>query len=146
MVTAGGAAGKQEGMFRARHGHSRPRGSLDQGRRPQSRRGHPPGPVAGGAVGQPRGGSIARVDYVPEPVGRREPAAFDVMFAATHGAALPAPRAGATAGLRAELREKVMAAQAAEPDWATLAVDGPRETTGALGRTWHEWRATVSPR
>src|SRR3954454_8388067 len=145
MVTAGGAAGKQEGMFRARHGHSRPRGSLHQGRRPRSRRGHPPGPVAGGAVGRPRGGSIARVDYVPEPVGRREPAAFDVMFAVTT-APLYQHLERATAGLRAELREKVMAAQAAEPDWATLAVDGPRETTGAHGRTWHEWRASVSPR
>jgi len=67
------------------------------------------------------------------------------MFAATT-APLYQHLERATAGLRAELREKVMAAQAAEPDWATLAVDGPRETTGAHGRTWHEWRASVSPR
>src|SRR3954447_5309767 len=145
MVTAGRAPDEQEGMFRARHGHSRPRGSLHQGRRPQSHRGHPPGPVAGGAVGRPRGGSIARVEYVPEAVGRREPAAFDVMFAATT-APLYHHLVRATVGLRAELREKVMVAQAAEPDWATLAVDGPRKTTGAHGRTWHEWRGPALPR
>jgi hypothetical protein len=75
-------------------------------------------------------------------VGSREPSALDLKFKAT--TALPYDHLEqATGSPRAELREKVAAAQAREPDWATLAVDGPWETTGAHRRKWCERRATV---
>jgi hypothetical protein len=54
-----------------------------------------------------------------------------VKFTAT--TALPYdPLDRTTAGLRAELRKKVAAAQAGEPDWATLATGRSAETTGAV--------------
>ena len=35
-------------------------------------------------------------------------------------------------------------AAGATPDWSTLTVEGPTESTGLHGRTWYEWRATLS--
>jgi hypothetical protein len=49
----------------------------------------------------------------------------------------------ATAGLRGQLREIVAKAGAGEPDWSTLAVDGPTETEGLHGRVWFVWTAGV---
>ena len=66
-------------------------------------------------------------------------------------AALPYQhRQGAAAGLRAELRHLVelgylLGRRAADelPDWDTLVVTGPKETTDANGRVWFEYSATV---
>src|SRR5215213_676995 len=136
------APGEQEGVFRARHGRSRPRCQLHQGRRPQPRRGHPPRLAARDAARRPSGGSLPCVEHVPHRVGPREPSALDLKFKAT--TALPYDHLQrATASPRAELREKVAAAQAGEPDWATLAVDGPWETTAAHRRKPYKRRATV---
>ncbi len=53
----------------------------------------------------------------------------------------------ATAGLRAELRRQLLAADVhAMPRWETFAVTGPREFTDLRGRTWHEYRASVESR
>ena len=69
-------------------------------------------------------------------------------------AALPYQhRQGAAAGLRAELRHLVelgylLGRRAAEesPDWNTLVVTGPTQTTDAQGRVWFEYSATLSSR
>jgi hypothetical protein len=69
-------------------------------------------------------------------------------------AALPYQhRQGAAAGLCAELRHLVelgylLGRQSPEesPDWDTLVVTGPTETTDARGRVWFEYSATVSSR
>jgi hypothetical protein len=53
----------------------------------------------------------------------------------------------ATAGLRAELRRQLLAADVHEmPQWATFHVTGPTELTDLRGRTWYEYRATVEGR
>lgn len=53
----------------------------------------------------------------------------------------------ATAGLRAELRQRLLHAGVHEmPMWETFAVAGPREFTDLRGRTWYEYRATVESR
>jgi hypothetical protein len=53
----------------------------------------------------------------------------------------------ATAGLRGTLRQLVLDDGAGElPDWSTLQVAGPVTTTGARGRTWYEYAATVESR
>ena len=50
----------------------------------------------------------------------------------------------ATAGLRAELRRQLMAADVhIMPKWETFVVTGPTKFTDLRGRTWHEYRATV---
>jgi hypothetical protein len=55
--------------------------------------------------------------------------------------------ARATAGLRAELRQKVLREGDHEmPLWDTFEVTGPYEFTDRRGRTWFEYRATVSKR
>ncbi|MGK5112484.1 hypothetical protein [Geodermatophilus sp. CPCC 205506] len=51
----------------------------------------------------------------------------------------------ATAGLRGQLREQAAAAGQL-PDWSTLAVAEPTEHSGAHGRRWFEWVATVETR
>jgi hypothetical protein len=52
--------------------------------------------------------------------------------------ALPYPhREQATAGIRAELRHKLLAAEVVgAPDLAALTVAGPEEFTNGRGRTW----------
>jgi hypothetical protein len=53
----------------------------------------------------------------------------------------------ATAGLRAELRRQLLAANVPEmSEWDTLLVEGPFEMKDARGRTWFEYRATVERR
>ena len=50
----------------------------------------------------------------------------------------------ATAGLRAELRQKLLAVDVHRmPDWDTFTVTGPREFIDLRGRTWYEYQATV---
>jgi hypothetical protein len=68
------------------------------------------------------------------------------MFSAT--AALPYEHLErASAGLRAELRRQVLAADAhTTPGWETLTVTGPQEFTDRRGRVWYEYRATVEGR
>jgi hypothetical protein len=69
----------------------------------------------------------------------------------TTSAALPYQhRQGAAAGLRAELRHLVelgylLGRRAPDelPDWGTLVVTGPKETTDVNGRVWFEYSATV---
>jgi hypothetical protein len=56
-------------------------------------------------------------------------------------------RAGAMAGLRAELRHQITGRETVEvPDWGTLDVTGPVECADARGRVWFEYRATVETR
>ena len=59
--------------------------------------------------------------------------------------ALPYEHLGrATAGLRAELRQKLLAADVHQmPEWDTFTVTGPRQFTDLRGRTWYEYRATA---
>jgi hypothetical protein len=66
----------------------------------------------------------------------------------TAATALPYPHpAHATAGLRAQLRHRLLAAGCPDlPDWDTLVVAGPVESTTHRGRTWFEYVATVEPR
>jgi hypothetical protein len=53
----------------------------------------------------------------------------------------------ATAGLRAELRRQLLAADVhAMPRWDTFTVTGPREFADLRGNTWYEYRATVETR
>lgn len=53
----------------------------------------------------------------------------------------------ATAGLRAELRHKLMDSDPdALPDWSTLTVSGPRESADGRGRTWFAYVATIEAR
>jgi hypothetical protein len=53
----------------------------------------------------------------------------------------------ATAGLRAELRRQLLAADVHQmPVWETFDVTGPSEVTDLRGRTWYEYRATVESR
>ena len=53
----------------------------------------------------------------------------------------------ATAGLRAELRRQLLAADVHEmPDWETFEVTGPIEFSDLRGRTWYEYRAMVESR
>jgi hypothetical protein len=53
----------------------------------------------------------------------------------------------ATAGLRAELRRQLLAADVHEmPLWETFTVEGPFEIKDARGRVWYEARASVSSR
>jgi len=53
----------------------------------------------------------------------------------------------ATAGLRAELRHKLVHADVHEmPMWDTFEVTGPPEFTDLRGRVWFEYRATVQAR
>jgi hypothetical protein len=53
----------------------------------------------------------------------------------------------ATAGLCAELRRQLLAAEVhTMPRWETFAVTGPREFTDLRGRTWYEYRASVEIR
>ncbi len=53
----------------------------------------------------------------------------------------------ATAGLRAELRRQLLAADVhAMPRWDTFTVTGPTDFTDLRGRTWYEYRATVESR
>ena len=53
----------------------------------------------------------------------------------------------ATAGLRAELRQKALRANVHQmPMWDTFEVTGPHEFTDLRGRRWFEYRATVSSR
>lgn len=49
----------------------------------------------------------------------------------------------ATAALRGQLRIMALAG-GGTPDWSTLVVDGPTESTGHHGRRWYEWTATLS--
>ncbi len=50
----------------------------------------------------------------------------------------------ATAGLRAALRQKLLAVDVHQmPDWDAFTVTGPREFTDLRGRSWYEYRATV---
>ncbi len=70
-----------------------------------------------------------------------------------YSASVPLPyqhRQGAAVGLRAELRHLVelgylLGRQALDelPDWSTLVVTGPHESTDARGRVWFEYPATV---
>lgn len=54
---------------------------------------------------------------------------------------------GATAGLRAELRHQVVdRGFGAMPDWNTLVVTGPWESTDRRGRPWYEYRASIDIR
>jgi hypothetical protein len=63
-----------------------------------------------------------------------------------HSPAIRAPRA-ATAGLRAELRQRLFHADVHDiPQWETFEVTGPTEFTDLRGRTWYEYRATVESR
>jgi hypothetical protein len=68
------------------------------------------------------------------------------MFSAT--AALPYEHLErATAGLRAELRRQVLAADVnAMPRWGTPCVTGPHKFTDLRGRSWYEYRASVEGR
>jgi hypothetical protein len=68
------------------------------------------------------------------------------MFSAT--AALPYEHLErATAGLRAELRRRLLAADVHDlPKWETFDVTGPSAFTDLRGRTWYEYRATVESR
>ena len=50
--------------------------------------------------------------------------------------------ARATAGLRANLRYKLLDLGAA-PDWSTLQVSGPVTTPDGMGRPWFEYPASV---
>ena len=70
---------------------------------------------------------------------------LSVMSAFSATAALPYEHLErATAGLRAELRRQILAADDhAIPRWGSLAVTGPREFTDLRGCTWFEYRATV---
>jgi hypothetical protein len=53
----------------------------------------------------------------------------------------------ATAGLGAELRRQLLAADVHEmPAWETFDVTGPSEFRDLRGRTWYEYRATVEAR
>jgi hypothetical protein len=53
----------------------------------------------------------------------------------------------ATAGLRAELRRQLLAADVHQmPLWETFIVEGPFELKDARGRVWFEYRASVSSR
>lgn len=54
----------------------------------------------------------------------------------------------ATAGLRAELRHQVLAAEGAgaQPDWSTLEVTGPVLRPDSRGTVWFEYAATVDLR
>jgi hypothetical protein len=53
----------------------------------------------------------------------------------------------ATAGLRAELRQRLLQADVHEtPMWDTFEVTGPHEFTDLRGRTWYEYRAAVESR
>ena len=53
----------------------------------------------------------------------------------------------ATAGLRAELRQKLLHADVHQmPMWETFTVTGPREFTDPRGRRWFEYRATMRSR
>jgi hypothetical protein len=53
----------------------------------------------------------------------------------------------ATAGLRAERRQKLLHAGVHEmPMWDTFEVSGPHEFTDLRGRSWYEYRATVESR
>ncbi len=47
-----------------------------------------------------------------------------------------------TAGLRGQLPIMVLADDV-RPDWSTLIVEGPTETSGSHGQVWLEWIATV---
>ena len=69
-----------------------------------------------------------------------------VVFTAT--TALPYPHAAhATAGLRAQLRHRLLHAGCSGlQDWDTLLVVGPVESTNDRGRTWFEYVATVELR
>jgi hypothetical protein len=50
----------------------------------------------------------------------------------------------ATAGLRAELRQRLLQADVHQmPLWDTFTVSGPHEFTDMRGRQWFEYRATV---
>jgi hypothetical protein len=70
-----------------------------------------------------------------------------------YSASVPLPyqhRQGAAVGLRAELRHLVelgyllgRQAPGELPDWDTLVVTGPDESTDARGRVWFEYTATV---
>jgi hypothetical protein len=66
-----------------------------------------------------------------------------VIFTAT--AALPYPHLQrATAGLRGELRQRLLAAGVETlPDWSGLTVCGPEEFTDGRGRTWFGYHATI---
>ncbi len=53
----------------------------------------------------------------------------------------------ATAGLRAELRQRLLHEDVHEmPMWETFTVTGPHEFTDLRGRTWYEYQATVESR
>ncbi|MEX5718984.1 hypothetical protein [Geodermatophilus maliterrae] len=53
----------------------------------------------------------------------------------------------ATAGLRAELRHRVLdAGDPGLPDWSTLTVTGPEIPADERGRPWFTWTATVESR
>jgi hypothetical protein len=51
----------------------------------------------------------------------------------------------ATAGLRAQLRQAVLAAEglAVLPDWSTLQVTGPHPEVDRRGTAWFGYRATI---
>ena len=63
----------------------------------------------------------------------------------TASVVLPYPHAScATAGLRAELRHRVVGrAGSGVPDWSTLLVTGPTLDRDARGRVWYEYTATL---
>jgi hypothetical protein len=63
----------------------------------------------------------------------------------TASVVLPYPHAScATAGLRAELRHRVIGAAGGQaPDWSTLLVTGPRLDRDARGRLWFEYTAVL---
>ena len=48
----------------------------------------------------------------------------------------------ATTALRGQLRIMTLAGGGI-PDWSTLAVEGPTESTGLHGPPWYEWIATL---
>ncbi len=53
----------------------------------------------------------------------------------------------ATAGLRAELRQRLLHTDVhVTPVWETFTVTGPQEFADLRGRTWFEYRATVTSR
>lgn len=67
-------------------------------------------------------------------------------FTATTALPYPHP-AHATAGLRAQLRHRLLNAGCSDlPDWETLVVAGPVESTDHRGRTRFEYVATVELR
>jgi hypothetical protein len=74
--------------------------------------------------------------------------AVDQVITFTASAVLPYQhRAGATAGLRAELGHQIVdGAPGRLPDWNTLVVAGPTESTDHRGRVWFEYTATVRSR